>query len=60
MFIVLFFMSTYSFINTGLIVKGMRLSGLRSGYEMSILIHPYGQAILMTILFMLPLFATVI
>ncbi|WP_088225753.1 hypothetical protein [Desulfosporosinus sp. FKB] len=60
MFIVLLLLVIYSFINTGLIVKGMSLSGLRSGYEMSILQHPYGQAILMTILFVLPLFANII
>ncbi|SDI58154.1 hypothetical protein [Desulfosporosinus hippei] len=59
-FIGLFAINTYAFIYTCFIVKGMGLSGLRSGYEMSILLHPYSQAILMTIIFMLPMIANVI
>lgn len=59
-FITLLCMSIYAFVNTCLMVKGMRLSCLRSGYEMSILVHAYGQAILTTILFVLPLFACAI
>lgn len=59
-FLILLIMNLYSFINTSIIVRGMNLSALRSGFEMSILIHPYGQSVLMTILFVLPLLSSVI
>ncbi|MDV3427301.1 MAG: hypothetical protein LIR50_09465 [Bacillota bacterium] len=60
MFIILLSINVFAFVNTCIFVKGYGISKLRSGYEMSILLYPHEQAILSTILFVLPLFAAIV